>query len=164
MDSADWFLLLIRWLHGLAAAAWIGGSIFFLVVLSPILRGAKHGALLSRVASQEFRHLVDTAIWVLLVTGVILAINRLTSAHANNTYGVILGLKMVLAMWMFYLVWFRQKRQIKAIVEESQHSTSPLFQMKKAVFSATNLILILGAGILLLSDVLRDVIEHSVIG
>ena len=164
MDIADWFLLLIRWLHLLAAAAWVGGSLFFLVVLRPILRNTPDEATINRFASQEFRNLVDTAIWVLLVTGVILSINRLTSGYAGGAYGAVLGLKIAMAVWMFYLVWFRQRRSANAPTRPSDTPTPALLRAARATFSATNLILILGVVVLLLADILRDLFEQGIAG
>ncbi len=155
MSFADWFLLLIRWLHALAAVAWVGGSIFFLAVLRPSLRDTPQEAALNRIAGQEFRNLVDTAIWALLVTGAILSINRLTSGYASGAYGLVLGVKIALAVWMFYLVWFRQRR---STVPPDKERTV------RATFSATNLILILGLLVILLADLLRDLFEHGIGG
>ncbi len=164
MDLADWFLLLIRWLHGLAAVAWVGGSIFFLVVLRPALKGMHQEAALNRIAGQEFRNLVDTAIWVLLVTGVILAINRLTFGYASGAYGAVLGVKIALAVWMFYLVWFRQRRSANVPPQPSDAPTPALLRTARATFSATNLILILGVVVLLLADILQGLFERGIAG
>lgn len=162
MDLSDLFLLLIRWLHNLAAVAWVGGSLFFLLVLRPAIRGAPDAAILNRIAGQEFRNLVDTAIWVLLVTGVILAVNRLTSGYADTTYGVVLGLKIVLAVWMFYLVWFRQRRASSTPAPQPDARVPGVLRLFKAARGATNLILILGVLVLLLSDILRDLFERAI--
>ncbi len=105
MDVSDWFMLAMRWLHGVSAAAWVGGRIFFLAVLHPATTSSPQHATLNRIAGQEFRSLVDTVIWVLLITGVILSNDRLTSGHSSGTYGAVLGLKIALAVWMLYLVW-----------------------------------------------------------
>ena len=77
MEIQQIFLVTMRWLHILATAAWIGGCIFFFAVLRPALRGSSEESLLNRLAGNEFRQLVDVAIWVLLVTGTILSIDRL---------------------------------------------------------------------------------------
>lgn len=164
MSLADLFLLLIRWLHALAAVAWVGGSIFFLTVLRPALRNTPQEATLNRIAGQEFRNLVDTAIWVLLVTGAILSINRLTSGYASGAYGLILGVKIALAVWMFYLVWFRQRRSAIPLDQEPTRATPILLRAARATFSATNLILVLGLLVILLADVLRAIFEHGVTG
>ena len=164
MEIADWFLLAIRWLHALAAVAWVGGSLFFLVVLRPVLRDTPHEVTLNRIAGQEFRNLVDTAIWVLLVTGAILSVNRLTTSYTSGAYGAVLGLKIALAVWMFYLVWFRQCRSASPPSQEPEKPAPILLRTARATFSATNLILILGIVVILLADVLRDLFEHSIGG
>lgn len=164
MSMADWFLLLIRWLHALAAVAWIGGSIFFLAVLRPALRNTPQATALNRIAGQEFRNLVDTAIWVLLVTGAILSINRLTSGYASGTYGLVLGAKIALAVWMFYLVWFRQRRSTPSPDQEQKRGAPFLLRSARTAFSATNLILILGIVVVLLADILREVFERGIQG
>ena len=164
MGPADWFLLVIRWLHALAAVAWVGGSLFFLVVLRPALSNTPQASALNRIAGREFRNLVDTAIWVLLVTGVILSINRLTTGYAGGAYGAVLGLKIALAVWMFYLVWFRQRRSANAPPQPSDSPTPALLRAARATFSVTNLILILGVVVLLLADILRDLFERGIAG
>ena len=102
---------------------------------------------------------MDTAIWVLLVTGAILFLNRVTSDHATVPYGVVLGIKIALAVWMFYLVGFRQRRSAGLSWEESAGPGRPLLRRAKAVFSGTNLILILGVVVLLLSSILGELFE-----
>ena len=79
MNVLDWILLAIRWGHALAAVAWVGGGIFYLMVLRPAIqkaRGLPPGT--NQAIGVEFRGLVGTAIAVLLLTGVILSVSRLT--------------------------------------------------------------------------------------
>ena len=79
MGVNDVFLLVVRWLHLVSAAAWIGGSLFYLIVLRPALRRSPDASkAINAAAAVEFRALVDTCILVLLATGVILTFNRLT--------------------------------------------------------------------------------------
>ena len=119
---------------------------------------------MSRIAGQEFRQLVDTAIWVLLLTGAVLSVDRLTAAYTTGTYGVVLGLKVVLAIWMFYLVWFRGRRSESHSFETSESRPSSLVRTLKATFAATNLILILGVIVVLLADILRQLVEQELGG
>jgi uncharacterized membrane protein len=162
MDLSDLFLLLIRWIHNLAAVAWVGGSLFFLLVLRPALRSSPDAIMLNRIAGQEFRNLVDTAIWVLLVTGAILAINRLTSGNAGTSYGVVLGTKIALSVWMFYLVWFRQRRTVTVPTPQPDQRPPAVLRLFRAASAATNLLLILGVLVLLLSDILRGLFEQAI--
>ncbi|MCZ6614868.1 MAG: hypothetical protein O6920_03655 [Chloroflexi bacterium] len=158
MSPSELFILGARWLHTLAAVAWVGGGLFYLLALRPALQGSSFSENINKRVAQEFRNVVDTAIWVLLVTGAILFLNRVTSDHATVPYGIVLGLKIALAVWMFYLVGFRQRRSA-ASWEESAGSGRPLLRRAKAVFSGTNLILILGVVVLLLSSILGELFE-----
>ena len=54
----------------------------------------------------EFRGLVNTAIAVLLLTGVILSVARLTEDSITIAYVAVLVVKIVLALYMFYVVRF----------------------------------------------------------
>ena len=164
MSAADLFMLAMRWLHALAAVAWVGGSVFFIAVLRPALRRTSQESTLNRIAGQEFRQLVDTAIWVLLVTGAVLSVDRLTAAYTTGTYGVVLGLKVTLAIWMSYLVWFRGRRSTSQPSETSEGRPSGLIRALRATFSATNLILILGLIVVLLADILRQLVEQELGG
>ena len=61
--------LIVRAAHTIAAAAWVGGSIFYLVVVLPALRiGGPAPAVAAQVAVL-FKRMVNICIGVLLLTG-----------------------------------------------------------------------------------------------
>lgn len=65
-------MVLLVWLHMLAAVSWIGGTIFLSAVLVPVLRRepfASQKALLFRTVARRFRVVVWGAITILLLTG-----------------------------------------------------------------------------------------------
>jgi uncharacterized membrane protein len=65
-------MVLLIWLHMLAAVSWIGGTIFLSVVLMPMLRHepfVSQKAVLIRTTALRFRVVVWGAIAVLLLTG-----------------------------------------------------------------------------------------------
>lgn len=163
MDLTDWFMVVMRWLHVLAAAAWIGGSIFFFAVLRPALRAASDRSLLTRLAGQEFRQMVDVAIWVLLVSGAIVSVDRLTSGHSTPTYGMVLALKIAFSLWMFGLVWFRRRSATTMPPEEAPLNPG-LARRVSSVLTATNLILALGILVMLLAELLGHLFEQSLAG
>ena len=94
MSASEIFLLVMRWLHLVSAAAWIGGSLFYLLVLRPAARRAPDSP--SVATSSEFRALVDTSIFVLLVTGVILTFDRLALDVVGAPYVITLTVKIAL--------------------------------------------------------------------
>ena len=163
MSPSDLFIVFTRWLHTLAAVAWVGGGLFYLLALRPALKDPRIGEAVGRIVGQEFRNVVDTAIWVLVVTGAILFLNRVTSQYATGAYGAILGVKVALAVWMFYLVRFRQRRRAAAETVQEKAGSRLLIRRARAVFSATNLILILGVIVLLLSEILRQLFEEEIL-
>ncbi|HEX2324168.1 MAG TPA: CopD family protein [Chloroflexota bacterium] len=107
----------IWWAHALGAAVWVGGALVFLLVLRPALRaggagpgagsgsggGADRLAGLERAAGARFQEVVEVSAAVLAVSGVVLAVVRLSSGAAGPAYAVLLGVKVLLALAMFAL-------------------------------------------------------------
>jgi uncharacterized membrane protein len=98
-DITIWALA--RWLHLLAAIVWIGGQIFIVAVMLPVLRGAlpaEERALLVAQVGRRFWNLSGLALLTLVVTGIIngerrhVAWSRLT----EYPYGRTLHLKLTL--------------------------------------------------------------------
>ena len=121
MDVADVILLAIRWAHALAAVVWIGGSLFMLLAARPALRALRDGSgdgngdadavgLFGRALSAEFRPIVLTAIGALIVSGVVLTVDRLTSDAAGMAYTVVLVAKIALAGYAFVIAWLLPRR------------------------------------------------------
>ena len=70
MSVADYLMLAIRWLHTMSAVAWVGGGMFYLLVLRPaIRRSGPMDRSLAAAIGPEFRGLVDVSIAVLIITG-----------------------------------------------------------------------------------------------
>ena len=72
-------MVLLVWLHVLAAVSWIGGVIFLSLVLAPLVRSRKavpEFMALFRSAARRFRFVVWGAIAVLLSTGPVLLQQR----------------------------------------------------------------------------------------
>jgi putative copper export protein len=87
--------------HALGAAVWVGGALVFLLVLRPALRAA--GPTVQRAAGARFQDVVEVSAAVLAVSGVVLAVVRLSSGAAGPAYAVLLGVKVLLALAMFAL-------------------------------------------------------------
>ena len=154
-------MLIVRWLHLVSAAAWVGGSVFYLIVLRPALRRSPEGSrLINAAAAAEFRALVETCIYVLIATGVILSLHRLTPGVVGAPYVIVLGTKIALSVWMFALAWTRRKRTSvsEAFREEQATPISALGRILRAM-SGYNTIVILGLAIFLLSDLLKTLFE-----
>jgi putative copper export protein len=93
----------IWWAHALGAAVWVGGALVFLLVLRPALRAGGAGPTVQRAAGARFQEVVEVSAAVLAVSGVVLAVVRLSSGAAGPAYAVLLGVKVLLALAMFAL-------------------------------------------------------------
>ena len=160
MGVLDWILLLIRWGHAVSAVAWVGGGIFYLMVLRPAIRRTQ-GLPAETGASvrDEFRGLVATAIAVLLLSGVVLSVARLTGEGATVPYAIVLGVKIALALFMFYVV---------RIVRRGDYGDAPepekgtLRRTARRMTSPVAL-LVIGVVVIGLSDVLDMLFENALV-
>ena len=161
MGFTDILLLAIRWLHSIAAAAWVGGGLFYLLVLKPSLGKSQDDRRDElRRLGEQFRHLVNTAIAVLLVTGVILTLSRLTSDYVGLPYVTVLVVKIALALYMFYLVRFLRPRTYAV----EPVPTNKRLQRFTSLFTGATAVLVLGVIVFLLADILRALIEKGIEG
>ena len=160
MNVLDWILLLIRWSHSLGAVAWVGGGIFYLMVLRPAFQRRDPGQETHRAIGEEFRGLVNTAIIVLVVTGAILTASRLTTDTITFAYITVLVVKVALALYMFAVMRFR--RPARREPEESS-AMSKGARLRAAATGPTAL-LVLGVIIFGLADVLSYLFEESLAG
>ena len=163
MSVGDVFLLVVRWLHLISATTWVGGSLFYLLVLRPAQRRNPDSprGLTSAIAT-EFRALVNTSIVVLIATGVILAFDRLSEGTVETPYVITLGIKVALSIWMFLLVGAERRRisYMEAYLQAPRPAATGLRRIGGA-FSDYNTLIILGIVIFFLSDLLKVLFEMA---
>ena len=160
MGVLDWILVIIRWGHAVSAVAWVGGGIFYLLVLRPAIRRSQGlPPNTGDAIRNEFRGLVATAIAVLLVSGAVLSLARLTSDGATVPYAIVLGVKIALALYMFYVV-----RIVRRGDYEPQQD-SGAGQVRRAIRHATSpmALLVIGVVVIGLSDVLDALFENALV-
>ena len=159
MTGGDIFLLIVRWLHLVCAAAWVGGSIFYLLVLRPATRNAPEAARGWNAAiAAEFRGLVDVCIIVLVVTGAALSFERLTGGVAGVPCVATLGVKILLTLWMFYLALSLRRRRGAAEATDEREAEPTLFGR---LSNRRSMIVALGVLVLLVSDLLKALYEAA---
>ena len=108
IEATDLLLVAMRWLHALAAIAWVGAILFELLVIQPVWNGDPPSEILDGFDA-AMREIVQAALIVFLVSGAILTFERLSRGAAGTAYVVTLGLKVVLSLVMFQ-VGFRFRR------------------------------------------------------
>ena len=95
---------MLRFVHLLAAVAWIGGSLFYAVALRPQLQQDGLPQEARRAIAARFRAVVQACIAAFILTGVPLAFDRL-SQSPSLLYAGLLWLKIGLSLWMLLLAY-----------------------------------------------------------
>ncbi|HEU0022245.1 MAG TPA: hypothetical protein VFR55_11320 [Dehalococcoidia bacterium] len=148
---------MIRWAHALAAVAWVGGGMFYVLVLRPALHRSPAAEPTNRAIGAEFRGLVNTAIAVLIITGIVLSASRLTADKVSIAYIVVLAVKIALALYLFYIVRFLRQR---AYPDEIMTGPGWWSRTRKGLTGTTG-VLIIGVLVFGLADVLNALFERG---
>ena len=157
MNVLDWILLAIRWGHAIGAVAWVGGGIFYVMVWRPSAKRAPPPEQTGRVMGAEFRGLINTAISILLLTGVILSVARLTEDTITAAYVAVLVVKILLATYMFYIVRFLRQRSYP----EDPAAGNSRWQKLRSSLTGTTAVLVIGLVVFGLADVLSALFEDG---
>ena len=158
MNALDWILVVIRWTHAVAAVAWVGGGIFYIMVLRPSIRRAPASQETKRFVGIEFRGLINTAILVLLLTGVIISVARLTEDTITIAYVAVLVVKIVLAAYMFYVVRFLRQ----TTYPEEPAAGNSWWGKARSCLTGTTAVLVIGLLVFGLADILSALFVQGV--
>ena len=158
-------MVVIRWFHALAAMAWVGGGAFYLLVLRPASRRLSTGNPdADRTISEEFKGVVNTAIAVLIVSGVVLSLSRLTSDAVSLPYIAVLAGKVTLAMYMFYIIWSMQRRRGLRGQRVDEPAAKGFWSTWRSRLTGTTSIFVCGVVVFGLADVLDALFERGLMG
>src|SRR5437879_5108791 len=111
--------LIVRAVHIIAAAAWVGGSILYMVAIIPALRSAGPAPAVAAQIAALFRRMVNICIGVLLLSGAYLMFDRLTQTMLGWPYLVVLGLKIAAALGMFVLAIYLGQSNVRRLAKRS---------------------------------------------
>jgi uncharacterized membrane protein len=143
--------LLMRAAHVLAGATWVGGSMMYLVVVLPALRqGGPAPAVASQVAAL-FKRMVNICVGVLLLTGAYLTFDRLSQTTLGLPYVIVLGLKIIAALFMFILAMYLAQSNIRRLAKRNTRIAKV----------APQLMLALGILVFLLGALLNSLFEAA---
>jgi len=166
---------MMRTIHVLAGGVWIGGSVVYLLAIGPALRSAADRARQRQAlatadgqpntaAGRElrdvgagiaagFRRLVNISMAALLISGVYLIFDRLTTTTVGVAYIVTLVAKVALALAMFGLAIF-----------QAQEARRPAAKRSRLWSLAPRLIFYLGIAVFLLGAALTGLFEAALVG
>ncbi len=149
-------MLEIRWLvrvvHTLAAAAWVGGSFMYLLVVIPALRGDGPAPAVAAKIAVLFKNMVNICGGVLLFSGAYLMLDRLTQTTLGLPYIVVLGLKIAAALGLFLLAIYLGQSNIRRLAKRSTRLSR----------AAPQLMLALGILVFLLGALLNVLFEATI--
>jgi len=149
---AEWLTLAVRYGHGIAAVAWLGGSLFHVFALTPLVAAyPQQMAPAMSLIKPAYREMVDISVAVLIVTGLILMFSRIQSNEASIAWAIVLSVKIGLALWMFYIVWRRRRTT-------GEEAPSEGFASKLLGY---NWLLGFGLVVFMLAGVLREMVETA---
>ncbi len=127
--------------------------------------------LLELAINRGFRDVVDISIIALIVTGVIITFDRLSSAQITTAYFVVLGLKIATAIAMFVLardlgtrlgrLW-RRRPEAGEVEEPSLMEPSGRSRFFREWLSPSRLLLMLGLIAFFLSMMLVHIFERDI--
>ena len=139
-------MLEIHWLmrtaHLLAGAAWLGGSIMYLVVVLPALHVSGPAPKVSAAIATQFKRLTNLCIGVLLLSGGYLVVDRLTQTTLGWPYLLVLILKIAAALAMFALALYMGQSNARKLAKRSTRFSQAAPQL---MVSLGILVFILGA-------------------
>ncbi|MBA2392959.1 MAG: hypothetical protein H0V70_09475 [Ktedonobacteraceae bacterium] len=144
--------VLIRAAHILAGTAWVGGSLFYLVVVQPALRSFGPAPALAAKIAELFKRLVNICVGVLLLTGGYLVFDRLTQTTLGLSYLIVLGLKIIAALGLFVLAMYMAQSNIRRLAKRSTRFSR----------AAPQVMLALGIVVFILGALLNSIFEMTI--
>ena len=143
---------LVRAAHILAGTAWVGGSLFYLLVVRTALRSFGPTPALAAKIAELFKRMVNVCVGVLLLTGGYLVFDRLTQTTLGLPYLIVLGIKIVAALGMFVLAMYMAQSNIRHLAKRSTRLSR----------AAPQLMLALGILVFILGALLNSLFEMSI--
>lgn len=142
----------MRAVHIIAAAAWVGGSIMYIVVVLPALRLGGAAPTVTVNVANLFKRMVNICIGVLLLSGAYLTFDRLTQTTLGLPYLVVLGLKIAGAIGLFILALYIGQSTVRRLAKR-------VTRLSKA---APQFMLALGILIFALGAILNQLFEQTI--
>ncbi|MBI4319757.1 MAG: hypothetical protein HY675_14810 [Chloroflexi bacterium] len=156
--------VVLRWAHAIAAVAWVGGALFYLVVLRPSVEASgDHSSFrnLEKAIGQEFKEVVDLSVMVLVVTGAVISFERLSRGSISDLYVAVLVTKVALAGGMFLLARRLARNTTAGAAAVSGDNAQAAPSVIRKWLSPSRLVLVLGLLVFLLATVLKVTYEND---
>ena len=143
---------LVRAVHTLAGAAWVGGSLMYLFVVLPALKlGGPAPGVAAQIGSL-FRRLSNICIGALLLSGAYLTFDRLTQTTLGFSYVIVLLCKLAAALAMIILSIYMGQSAVRRLAKRSTRFSR----------MAPQVMVVLGIVVFILGAVLNTLFEATI--
>ncbi len=160
----------MRWIHAISAVMWIGGSIFYMLVLRPaqrdaVKRGAQADTRVNAFIGAHFRDWAHLSMLALIVTGAILTFDRLTEQSTSSTYIATLVVKILISFWLFGVGTATYRKRVleqSAITSQQNGKSIRFLERWLRPLISPYIIIYGGLAVVLLSDILKIAFEKGI--
>lgn len=111
--------LVVRAIHILAASIWVGGSVLYLFAVQPALRSAGPVPAVAAQIAALFKRMVNVCVGVLLGSGALLTLDRLTQTTLGLSYMSVLILKIAGAIGMFVFAIYLGQSNVRRLAKRT---------------------------------------------
>ncbi len=154
---------ILTWIHLMAAAIWVGGSLFIGIVFSPLLKTMTDSLeermkIMIRVG-KRFNKIAVPALIILMVTGLYSSHVLLSKPEllVSTSYGMFLIIKIILviALVITYVIHVRIiRKDVEEKIMSNQMSTSQIQKLRKKIIILGEVTVFLSIAILFLASLL----------
>ncbi|MBS3922180.1 MAG: CopD family protein [Nitrosarchaeum sp.] len=154
---------IIMWIHLLAAAIWVGGSLFIGIVFSPLLK-TMYGSIEERLqimikVGKRFNKIAVPSLIILMVTGLynshlLLSKPDLLMATSYGNF-LIIKIILVIALIITYIIHVRViRKDVEEKIMSKQMSTQQIQKLRKKIIILGEITVILSVAILFFASLL----------
>jgi len=154
---------IITWIHLMAAAIWVGGSLFIGIVFSPLLKTMSKSfeeriQIMIKVG-KRFNKIAVPALIILMITGLYNSHLLLSKPHLlmETSYGIFLTIKIVLVIGLIitYSVHVRViRKEVEDQIMSNQMSIKQIQKLRKKIIILGEITVVLSVAILFFAALL----------
>jgi putative copper export protein len=154
---------IITWIHLVASAIWVGGSLFIAMVFAPVLRTMSSSVedrlqIMIRVG-RKFNRVAVPSLVILIATGIFNAHQMLIKPDFlfSTSYGVLLVIKIVFVVGLLVAFGIHVRiirKEIEQKITEKQLSDSQITRLRTKIIIVGQVIAILSVAVLFMAALL----------
>ena len=154
---------IITWIHLVASAIWVGGSLFIAMVFAPVLKTMSSSVedrlqIMIRVG-RKFNRIAIPSLMILIATGIFNAHQMLIKPDFlfSTSYGVLLVIKIVFVVGLLVAFGIHVRiirKEVEQKITEKQLSDSQIARLRTKIIIVGQVIVILSVAVLFMAALL----------